>query len=65
MSHYRAYAVRFNGDFDGYLSLVYADDEDAIFKARRLADYSAIELWTGERFVTRRYRAWKAGSRER
>lgn len=53
MSHYRAYAVRFDGNFDGYLSLVCADDLEAVGKARHLADDSAIELWTGERFVTR------------
>jgi hypothetical protein len=53
MAHYRAYAVRFDGNFDGYESLICADDHDAIGKAKRLADGSAIELWTGERFVTR------------
>jgi hypothetical protein len=49
MAHYRAYAVR----FDGYESLNCADDDQAIGSATRLAGNSAIELWTGERFVTR------------
>jgi hypothetical protein len=53
MTHYRACAVRFDGDFDGYKSLSCADDDDAIGRARLLAENSAIELWTGERFVTR------------
>jgi hypothetical protein len=53
MAHYRAYAVRFDGNFDGYESLTCADDNDAIGKAKRLADSSAIELWSGERFITR------------
>jgi hypothetical protein len=53
MTHYRAYAVQFDGNFDGYQSLNCADDEDAIGKARRLVDRSAIELWSGERFITR------------
>ena len=53
MTHYRAYAVQFDGDFDGYQSLNCADDEDAIVKARQLAERSAIELWSGERFITR------------
>jgi hypothetical protein len=53
MIRYRAYAVRFDGDFDGYESLNCVDDDDAIGKARLLADDSAIELWSGERFVTR------------
>ena len=49
MAHYRAYAVRFDGNFDGYESLSCTDDDEAIGKARRLADNSAIELWSGER----------------
>ena len=53
MAHYRAYAVRFDGNFDGYESLNCADDDDAIGRAIRLSRNSAIELWTGERFVTR------------
>jgi hypothetical protein len=53
MTHYRAYAVQFDGNFDGYQSLNCSDDEDAIGKARRLSDSSAIELWSGERFITR------------
>jgi hypothetical protein len=53
MTHYRAYAVQFDGSFDGYQLLHCAGDEDAILKARQLADCSAIELWSGERFITR------------
>ena len=53
MAHYRAYAVRSDGNFDGYDSLTCADDDDAIGKAKRLADSSTIELWSGERFITR------------
>jgi hypothetical protein len=53
MAHYRAYAVRSDGNFDGYESLTCADDDDAIGKAKPLADSSAIELWSGERFITR------------
>ena len=44
MAHYRAYAVRFDGNFDGYVSLTCADVNDAVGKAGRLADSSAIEL---------------------
>jgi hypothetical protein len=51
--HYRAYAVQFDGNFDGYEALTCVDDDDAIGKAKRLADSSAIELWSGERFITR------------
>ena len=53
MTPYRAYAVRPNGNFDGYQALVCTDDDEAIDTARHLTDSSAIELWTGERFVTR------------
>ena len=53
MVHYRAYAVRFDGNFDGYEALTCLDDDDAIGKAKRLADSTAIELWSGERFITR------------
>jgi hypothetical protein len=52
MPDYRAYAVRFDGHFVGFELLDCADDDEAIDKARRLADNSAIELWTGERFIT-------------
>ena len=53
MVHYGAYAVRFDGNFDGYEALTCLDDDDAIGKAKRLADSSAIELWSGERFIAR------------
>jgi hypothetical protein len=53
MAHYRAYAVKFDGNFDGYESLNCDDDAEAIGEAQRLANNSAIELWTGERFVAR------------
>jgi hypothetical protein len=53
MAHYRAYAVRFDGNFDGYEALNCADDDEAIGRATRLSSNCAIELWTGERFVTR------------
>jgi hypothetical protein len=53
MAHYRAYAVRHDGSFDGYEPLNCADDDEAIGRAAHLANNSAIELWIGERFVTR------------
>jgi hypothetical protein len=53
MAQYRAYAVQFDGNFDGYESLSCDDDAEAIGEAQRLANNSAIELWTGERFVAR------------
>lgn len=53
MARYRAYAVQFDGNFDGYESLSCDDDAEAIGEAQRLANNSAIELWSGERFVAR------------
>ena len=53
MAHYRAYAVQFDGNFDGYELLNCDDDAEAIGEAQRLANNSAIELWSGERFVAR------------
>ena len=53
MTDYRAYAVWPNGNFDGYKALACADDDEAIGTIRSLTDASAVELWTGERFVTR------------
>jgi hypothetical protein len=53
MADYRAYAVWPDGSFVGFEMLICADDEAAIGRARLLAEGSAIELWTGERFVTR------------
>jgi hypothetical protein len=53
LGQYRAYAVRFDGSFDGYEALSCVDNDEAIGKAKRLAARSAIELWSGERFITR------------
>jgi hypothetical protein len=53
MADYRAYAVQFDGNFDGYEPLSCDDDAEAIGEAQRLANNSAIELWSGERFVAR------------
>ena len=53
MTSYRVYAVRWNGNFNGYSSMNCLNDDEAISTARCLTHDSAIELWTGERFVTR------------
>jgi hypothetical protein len=53
MTAYRAYAVWPDGNFEGFEALNCTDDDEAIANARRLADNSAIELWSGERFITR------------
>jgi hypothetical protein len=53
MARYRVYAVQFDGNFDGYGTLSCTDDDEAIGEAQRLANNSAIEVWSGERFVAR------------
>jgi hypothetical protein len=53
MARYRVYAVQFDGNFDGYETLSCTDDDEAIGEAQRLANNSAIEVWSGERFVAR------------
>ena len=59
MARYRAYAVQFDGNFEGYELLSCSDDVEAIGEAQRLANNNAIELWTGERFVARMERKSK------
>jgi hypothetical protein len=59
MTTYRAYAVWPDGNFEGYEALNCTDDDEAICRARRLAGNSAIELWSGERFITRMERKSK------
>ena len=42
MTAYRAYAVWPNGNFEGYQALSCTDDDEAIGKARRLAETSRL-----------------------
>jgi hypothetical protein len=53
MTDYRAYTVWPDGNYEGFEALSCIDDDEAIDEARRLAEKGAIELWTGERFITR------------
>jgi hypothetical protein len=53
VTDYRAYTLEPDGRFVGYEPLICADDAAAITKAKRLAVGHDIELWCGERFVTR------------
>jgi hypothetical protein len=50
---FRADAVRPDGNFEGFEALICVDDDEAIKQSRRLVDRGAIELWSGERFITR------------
>ena len=53
VTEYRAYVVGHDGHFIRRESLICADDAEAIAKAKRLVDDHDVELWSGERFVTR------------
>ena len=53
MPEYRAYIVGRDGHFTGFEPLLCADDARAIEKAKRLVDDHDVELWSGERLVTR------------
>ena len=53
MAEYRAYAIGQDGHFIGFVALICADDAEAIEQAKRLVVGRAIELWSGDRFVTR------------
>jgi hypothetical protein len=50
---YRAYSVDHDGHFVGFEALICTDDAEAIEKAKRLVHGYAIELWSGDRLVTR------------
>jgi len=52
MTDYRAYTVGDDGHFKGYESLVCANDEEAIIKAKILAHRHGVELWCGSRLVS-------------
>jgi hypothetical protein len=51
MPEYRAYAVGDNGRFIGFEPLVCANDEEAITKAKILAQRHRVELWSGSRLI--------------
>jgi hypothetical protein len=50
---YRAYVVDHDGHFASFEPMVCTDDAEAIERAQRLVYRLAIELWSGDRFVTR------------
>jgi hypothetical protein len=53
MPEYRAYTVGDDGHIIGFEPLVCASDDEAIEKAKRLAEVHAVELWSGDRLVKR------------
>jgi hypothetical protein len=53
MAEYRAYVVGNDGNFLSFEGFVCRDDGEALANARRLLDGHDVDLWSGERFVTR------------
>ena len=53
MAEYRAFPVGTDGRFIGFEPLVCDSDDEAIAKAKRLVESHDVELWCGERLVTR------------
>ena len=50
---YRAYVVGDDDHFVGFEPMVCRDDAEAMARAGRLVDGHDIELWSGDRLVTR------------
>jgi hypothetical protein len=53
MTEYRVYTVGADGHFVNFRGFVCDHDEDALVWARQWMDGAAVEVWSGERFVTR------------
>lgn len=53
MTEYRVYTVGTDGHFVNFRGFVCANDEDALVWARQGMDGAAVEVWSGDRFVTR------------
>jgi hypothetical protein len=52
MPEYRAYTVGDDGRFNGFEPFVCANDEEAITKAKILAQRHRVELWCGPRLIS-------------
>jgi hypothetical protein len=53
MIEYRAYTVNDDGHFTASRAFMCDNDADAIVWAKHLVDGHDMELWSGERLVTR------------
>ena len=53
MAEYRVYTVGTDGHFVNFRGFVCNNDEDALVWAKQGMDGAAVEVWSGERFVTR------------
>ena len=53
MPDYRVYFVGPDGHFFNFKPLICGSDDEALAEARQLIDGHAVELWSGERFITK------------
>jgi hypothetical protein len=53
VSEYRAYIIGGDGHFAGFRAFVCGSDSDATVWAKQLVDGHDVELWSGDRLVTR------------
>jgi hypothetical protein len=50
---YRAYTIARDGHFNGIEPMIFAEDAEAIGRAKSLVDGHDVELWSGDRLVVR------------
>jgi hypothetical protein len=62
VSAYRAYVIAKDGHFSSFRAFACDTDADATTWARQLLDDHDIELWSGDRFVTRLNSTGKRGA---
>jgi hypothetical protein len=53
MADYRAYTVGYDRHFTDFKAIICHGDREAIEQAKTLLDDHTIELWSGDRMVTR------------
>jgi hypothetical protein len=53
MAEYRVYTVGTDGHFVNFRGFVRDNDDEALVWAKQWMDGAAVEVWSGERFVTR------------
>jgi hypothetical protein len=57
MAEYRAYVIDDDGHINSFRGFVCDTDEDATVWAKQMVDGHDVELWSGDRLVTRLRRA--------
>ena len=53
MPEYRAYIIDHDGHIQRFEPIICADDDTAITAAKRMVNGQIVELWQGDRMVTK------------